>query len=629
MRPLKFILEAAGPYRTRQELPLVDLGLVLVRGDNQVSQSANSNGAGKSFLFSALSWNWYGETLPGPDGSVLRHDEIANRFTRAQCYTATHALDDGGNLCVLERTRRPASVRFTAPNVVLADAAAEAKWRALVGYGPLTFRNGLVFGQAAFDRLAQAEHDVIMKMFDEIHGLDLRRGLEKARAWLAHSQNRGVAAKAEAETARQQIAALLDQVTTLRAARDGFARDKTAHLETIQRAITLAEARVTEMETAVREARRAASVAENVVEQGRRFVTLRAACTAARAAAETARVVLGRSERAAQGIEQRVRDLAAAKVCPTCRRPTDNDGEFDIRRAFRKEQSAADADAKRDRTAYDATVRQVRDAETALARAEAEFGADFDARLQRAYADREPGKVAQLDEALTYARGVLTEAKTRARATRAAVWDGQALLDRTQAQIAEAQASVANLDAEQVRAGRTAAAAAYWVEAFGDRGLRLMLFRANELFLNERSAQHLGWLTAGEARVQVSGVEQLKKGKTRDRVSVAAQWAWGGESYKAGSPGQDRRIDLALFMAVQDLAERRSARPFPFRVWDEPGDALDARGRELFCAWIAQETTARGTGFLITHSDEIVGLVRPDRTLTVRFDARGSQLVWG
>ena len=99
---------------------------------------------------------------------------------------------------------------------------------------------------------------------------------------------------------------------------------------------------------------------------------------------------------------------------------------------------------------------------------------------------------------------------------------------------------------------------------------------------------------------------------------------WGGAAAGSGSHGQDRRVDLALFAALQDLAESRSARPFPFRVWDEPGDALDSTGRELFARWVQAEARARGTGFLVTHAPELAESVRADRTWTVVLEKDGA-----
>jgi len=47
MKFVKLELGHFGPFRARQELPLADLGLVLVRGRNMISAAADDNGAGR------------------------------------------------------------------------------------------------------------------------------------------------------------------------------------------------------------------------------------------------------------------------------------------------------------------------------------------------------------------------------------------------------------------------------------------------------------------------------------------------------------------------------------------------------------------------------------------------------
>ena len=84
-----------------------------------------------------------------------------------------------------------------------------------------------------------------------------------------------------------------------------------------------------------------------------------------------------------------------------------------------------------------------------------------------------------------------------------------------------------------------------------------------------------------------------------------------------------------VFAAVQDLAESRSARPFPLKVWDEPGDNLDARGKEMFLRWVESEARARGTGLLITHDEAIASQADPDAVWTVILERDGARVELG
>jgi ABC-type lipoprotein export system ATPase subunit len=78
---------------------------------------------------------------------------------------------------------------------------------------------------------------------------------------------------------------------------------------------------------------------------------------------------------------------------------------------------------------------------------------------------------------------------------------------------------------------------------------------------------------------------------------------------------------------MQDLAESRSARPFPLKAYDEPFDALDSRGKEMACAWLREQAKKR-TVLLITHSEELAGLANPDQTWTIVHDENGARVLF-
>ena len=56
------------------EIPLENLGLVLIDGENHCNFGADSNGSGKSSIFEAILWVLYEETVRGfSKDEVIRH----------------------------------------------------------------------------------------------------------------------------------------------------------------------------------------------------------------------------------------------------------------------------------------------------------------------------------------------------------------------------------------------------------------------------------------------------------------------------------------------------------------------------------------------------------------------------
>src|SRR3990167_11164767 len=83
-------------FRKPQTVPLADLGLVLVRGDNRVSGAASSNGSGKTAIFDALCFALFGLTTRG-----LKADDVACRFTDGPCRGELIFEAGGGTVFVL------------------------------------------------------------------------------------------------------------------------------------------------------------------------------------------------------------------------------------------------------------------------------------------------------------------------------------------------------------------------------------------------------------------------------------------------------------------------------------------------------------------------------------------------
>ena len=205
-------------------------------------------------------------------------------------------------------------------------------------------------------------------------------------------------------------------------------------------------------------------------------------------------------------------------------------------------------------------------------------------------------------------------------------WEGDGPLKAAKKMLGQVLAELVTNEQKQDKTSNTLRVAEYWVEAFGDRGLRSLLFDSVADFINERLMSHLEILTAGEAQVRVSALSETKGGKIKERISVGAEWGWGADNYMASSAGQDRRVDIALYCALQDLAEMRSARGFPLRVFDEAIDSIDARGREMFATWLHQQSRERSATFVITHSQEFGDLLAPDQVWRVVMDKGGSRI---
>lgn len=624
MKLIQLTMENFGPFRKRQVLPLADLGLVLVKGDNRISNASDSNGVGKTMIFDALSWLIGDQTLSG-----LRADDVAYRFDKKPCY-ASLELEEGERY-LIEKGRRPAFARLVTVGKKPDDSDSEnlqERIEKLMGFGFQTFKNAVVFTQKTFDRFASASQADQMKMIDEIQNLDFSEPLEKAKAWQKKAAERLDQINRDLSVAENSFSSHDDQCRRLQESLRSFDSEKAVSVARKEGEVNQAESSLdaTILELASLQAERerfleASREATKLTEMTREHNKM--------LADTTAEVEYRTKSKLHEQITETVNGLLAAGRCPTCRlKLAGKVGE--VKEGFQKDLADAEEAIRlltgrltEFRNRRDALKKQIDDGTTALLERHNLATVEDFKRWEKSCS-------AEVVEAKKQASNVATSTLVRLQETLAAersrTWTGHDALQTADVKRTEAKNLIAKLQEERIKVNEALAMAEYWVEAFGDRGIRSLMFDSVAPFLNERLAAHSEALSAGESVVTLSAMSALKKGGMKEKLSIGVEWEGGAGTYKACSAGQTRRIDLALFAAIQDLAESRSARPFPLRIWDEAGDSLDARGKELFAEWIGQEARRRGTGFVVTHDREFGDMLAPDHVWTVVMDESGSRV---
>lgn len=612
MTPERLEFEQFLSYRQRQVLLLRDQGLILVRGENRISAAADSNGAGKTAIGDALAFGLFGQTLRG-----LKGDDVACRFTTESLEVVVSC-----DTAEIRRRRRPKALIITprTGSELSGDDQEKQAWiDDQLGYGFQTFKNAIVFGQGPFERFALADQHAQLKMLDEIQGLDFRIALARAKAWHARITSEQAVVLAQFMKLRERVLELSEQERALIKAGREYDRRRQAELDEMRRTLDGLRGKLLSQQRRLRELlaiRATLPQRRQIAARIRQQQSTQAALSEARA------TLTGQVTQLVAQLEQldaSVKALVEQGRCPTCRQPTDastadafSDDRERISTAYRavlKEQ--AHLDTQLNTLGRTLTAGQVRLPDE-LVVLEHECG---DANLDRERTLEATSK-ADLDAAMEHRQLRMVQ-----------VWPDQDLLTSVWERRAKAGAELDRLDRRLGVLEMDGACAAYWVDAFGDRGIRALLFDHVAAYVNERLAWHLGYLAAGEVQADLATQLPTKAGTVRERINLHATWTWGGDGRGTGSGGQDRRVDLALFAALQDLAERRAGRLLPVKIYDEPADQLDPRGLELFTEWIRAQARERGTILLITHNPALGETIEPDQIWTVVFDGSGSRVI--
>lgn len=143
------------------------------------------------------------------------------------------------------------------------------------------------------------------------------------------------------------------------------------------------------------------------------------------------------------------------------------------------------------------------------------------------------------------------------------------------------------------------------VEAFGNKGIRSVVLDFITPFLNEKANEYLQVLSGSDISVEFQTQVENTKGELKDKFDVIVTNSNGGTSYKSNSAGEQKRIDLAISFAIQDLIMGKDDISTNIALYDECFDGLDTVGCENVIKLLKDRLNTVGTIFVITHSESL------------------------
>jgi len=295
---------------------------------------------------------------------------------------------------------------------------------------------------------------------------------------------------------------------------------------------------------------------------------------------------------AAKQAEIRTAEQQFARVnrgeCPTCTQPITEATKAKLQAPVviaREQAQEADAEAIRVEADLTAQISDLNDEADELRKAEATV------KATRASAERD--------------RGEWVKAKVR---REAAAKERQRLDDI----IAGGQMAAGRVEADLAEAATKAVVLAKAVEELGAvdqvlglRGVRVQLL-ARALGGLELAAN--GWLAriAGDGlRLSIKPYVEKKTGGVSDAIGIEVEGAGGGKGYRGASGGERRRIDVALMLALGEVAAAAHGTTTGTLWFDEVFDALDAEGLGAVCRAV-EELAQERCVVVISHRADLV-----------------------
>jgi DNA repair exonuclease SbcCD ATPase subunit len=587
-------------------------GLTVIEALVKGRRGCDSNGGGKSALLEGPVWAAFGRCIR-PDYKV---DDVVHLDSREGCMVRFQLLWLGKPKAMVTRywkhptEKNTVRLEIDGKDVTRGtNTETERAIEEMLGMDYYGFVNNVMFcareDVKSFFAATDAERK---KLLERLLGLEVYAAAEKVSRARARSVAEALSAKrAELDAANAVLAERKEQ-----AARAGV-QESAAEVEMRIREIRVALQRLDKQRATV-EGRRAAAVDE----LGKARETFRAVQHqfAEKLAVyererqvlyedyqrkqDTASQILGKY-RALQVSVQRVSKLGGQ--CPTCLQDV-SAGARDaavasVQKAIAElgfQSDAAQMDADMAKTAWDSLVAPTPPVETPEM-----VALDYDIT----------GYVESLRELAVQKRDWLLRLNQE-----------QATLERIQDAVASAETQVRDADAAvQAVLGeievmeRDLAVLEFWVEGFGNKGLKSYLIEAALPEINQLATTYAQRLLGSGSAVRLRATRVLKtRGTEKEEMSVEGSIPGCTRKYAGASKGQKKRLDLCLLLALRDMVVRRSAKRFNQLFVDEIFDGTDRSGCEAI-AELLRETSETCPVALITHAPILKGI--GDRTVTV------------
>lgn len=152
-------------------------------------------------------------------------------------------------------------------------------------------------------------------------------------------------------------------------------------------------------------------------------------------------------------------------------------------------------------------------------------------------------------------------------------------------------------------------------DTYSPQGVRYFILESLTPYLNDRTNYYLDLLSDGSIKAKWSTVTRLGSGEYREKFSISIKQD-DIEEYGGLSGGEQRKVKLACFFALQDLIAKRAEKPLQLYVGDEIDDALDTAGLERLMLLLEDKARSKSTILLISHNSLADWI--PNQTFVIR-----------
>lgn len=646
MRLISLEWENFGSYFGTHKFRMENRGLTLVRGQNLDEPRMDSNGSGKSTIFDALDWCWFGKSPRGSHSDSMVNEE-AEKQRGAQCRVSAKLLDDSGNEIVVERGRTKSktwlNLKVGDEDLTTLDTAeTQTRLEAVLGLSRDTFHAAVLFAQGDLVHYADSTDAERMRILTRI------LQLEELDGYLETVKAKVTTAKAECENFRDATLVLASKIEALES-RDFTesiaaweSQREAQRLSVLQRRQQL-HAEIVELQS---QTKNLESLIQRKAELDRELsagyspdptlAQQQSEAKAALAQCDQALAVDMAESYRLTGVIQKFGAMQEGE-CSQCGQPV-----------TQAHLAAEIAKAQAAQTAVEAKVQAGQGVRAEWAASVAALDAQVVAH-RRAY---DESRAAKAREASGLAAEISGQTLKQQRA--ASAHKESAMLDAQEAEIeakknpnVEQQArhleEVVRVKASlELEKGKLAKAEddlqylEFWYSAFGPKGLKSYILDSRLQELTDAANQWVHLLTGGTIWVRFESQKKKRSSKGMTNAPDLRVFRWNPDgttaerSYRDWSGGEKQRISFAVDFGLTRLIAQRASHSYNFLGLDEVFRHLDRSGKEAVMEMLQQLSLEKETVLVVEHDHEFqsqfentISVVKQNRRSVLREDNDG------
>jgi DNA repair exonuclease SbcCD ATPase subunit len=553
-------------YQSQDFDDLSDPELTLIEGPN---------GSGKSSIWDGISWILFGQTVRG-----VKNDDVINRKFKKDCEVELSIQLRGDELRIKryrKHSRFGDRLFFTYRGATtelgtLADT--QKSLLELLQIDFELFRCSILFAQGETFNFVNAGNKAQKEILSKVMRVDYSNGLDEAKRIIKKFDNEAAENERKLAVLNSHLEAQVDWESEIKEFEDA----RQAAIDSIQEDI---DAITSEIKTA------SAKLKSSTEDSDSQMKDLNFAKEKLEKSAESIKNKYFQIRSKVEALKDQNKELKdLSGECPTCYQDIDEEQKADMIAANDKEiQKLSDE------------LKSVTELEKIALEKRKENSEKIEALRNRLAANK---------AVVEKIRGLNARKKDyEARLKEKQDEENPALArkEKDEERKKEIAAKIKQIEKKQIEIQNLQPYYDFWVNAFGDSGIKSFIFDLICSSLTNKSNKYLNILTDGAITISFDTQKKLKTGELREKFDCEILKDGERVEYESYSGGEKRRISLAVDMALSEIMSEYYGQKFSMVVFDEQTGYMDEGGRVGFMN-LLREIAREKRVFVVDHDAE-------------------------